>query len=87
MHEIHDEHGHVHGMGCGHVAVAHDDHVDYLHGGHSHRAHESHWDECVSQAEVGDGQQIELDCPEIGHKWVAHDASGVAADRRGDQFA
>ena len=29
MHETHD---HEHGPGCGHTAVRHDDHVDYLHG-------------------------------------------------------
>ena len=36
---------HVHGDGCGHEAVAHEGHVDYLHDGHRHAAHGGHWDE------------------------------------------
>ncbi len=30
---------------CGHVAVQHGDHVDYLHDGHRHAAHGDHYDE------------------------------------------
>lgn len=33
-HAPHADHPHVHGPGCGHVAVAHGDHVDYVHDGH-----------------------------------------------------
>lgn len=47
--ETHAEHGHEHGEGCGHVAVAHGDHTDYLHDGHRHRGHERHWDECAGE--------------------------------------
>lgn len=32
----HEQHPHLHGPGCGHTAVRHDDHVDYLHDGHLH---------------------------------------------------
>jgi hypothetical protein len=35
-HVTHGPHPHVHGPGCGHVAVQHDGHVDYLHDGHLH---------------------------------------------------
>ncbi len=42
-------HPHVHGEGCGHPPVLHDDHVDYAHDGHLHSAHTdahgTHWDE------------------------------------------
>ena len=41
----HDDHDHTHGDGCGHETVAHGDHVDYIHDGHRHAAHEGHWDE------------------------------------------
>ena len=34
-----DEHPHDHGKDCGHVAVPHGDHVDYVHDGHRHAAH------------------------------------------------
>lgn len=31
-----DDHPHEHGPGCGHKAVRHGDHSDYLHDGHLH---------------------------------------------------
>ncbi|MGZ6753990.1 MAG: metal ABC transporter permease [Nocardioides sp.] len=40
-----DEHPHEHGPTCGHVAVPHDDHVDYVHDGHRHAPHGKHYDE------------------------------------------
>ncbi|HEX4132462.1 MAG TPA: hypothetical protein VHZ24_20695 [Pirellulales bacterium] len=36
---------HVHGPGCGHPAVPHGDHVDYLVEGHLHHPHGSHCDD------------------------------------------
>lgn len=38
-------HDHAHGPDCGHVAVPHGDHVDYLHDGHRHAPHGRHYDE------------------------------------------
>ena len=40
-----DDHGHEHGPGCGHPAVEHGDHVDYIHDGHRHAVHGGHYDE------------------------------------------
>jgi zinc transport system permease protein len=40
-----EDHGHQHGPDCGHLAVPHGDHVDYVHDGHRHAAHGSHYDE------------------------------------------
>ena len=41
--------GHEHGPGCGHLAVEHGDHVDYVHDGHRHAVHVTgegrHYDE------------------------------------------
>ena len=37
-HHHHDDHAHTHGPGCGHPAVRHGDHTDYLHDGHLHHA-------------------------------------------------
>jgi zinc transport system permease protein len=46
QHEIAgDGHAHQHGPDCGHVAVRHDDHVDYVHDGHRHAPHGTHYDE------------------------------------------
>lgn len=39
------EHRHRHGPGCGHVAIEHGDHVDYVHDGHRHALHGGHYDE------------------------------------------
>jgi zinc transport system permease protein len=40
-----EPHGHQHGPGCGHVAVEHGDHIDYIHDGHRHAVHGGHYDE------------------------------------------
>lgn len=40
-----EEHGHDHGAACGHPAVPHGDHVDYVHDGHRHAVHGEHYDE------------------------------------------
>lgn len=45
MHETHANHSHQHGGGCGHTALRHDGHVDYIHDGDLHNVHESHVDE------------------------------------------
>jgi len=39
------EAGHTHGPGCGHQAVPHGDHTDYLVGNHLHHAHGGHCDD------------------------------------------
>jgi hypothetical protein len=39
----HDD-AHVHGPGCGHEAVPHGDHTDYLVAGHLHHPHDGHCD-------------------------------------------
>lgn len=36
---------HTHGPGCGHDAVPHGDHTDYLVGGHLHHPHGAHCDD------------------------------------------
>jgi hypothetical protein len=44
-HAQHADHGHTHGDGCGHVAVPHNDHVDYVHHTHRRASHDGHWDD------------------------------------------
>ena len=39
------EAGHTHGPGCGHEAVPHGDHIDYLVAGHLHHPHGDHCDD------------------------------------------
>ncbi len=38
-------HAHRHGPGCGHPAIGHGDHADYLHDGHLHAADGGHVDD------------------------------------------
>ena len=40
-----EQHEHEHGPDCGHLAVEHGDHVDYVHDGHRHAIHGEHYDE------------------------------------------
>ena len=40
----HHEGSHQHGPECGHKAVQHGDHVDYVVGGHLHHPHGDHCD-------------------------------------------
>ncbi len=46
-HHVHEQHDHKHGANCGHPAIRHNDHVDYLHDGHLHHDHNGHYDEHV----------------------------------------
>jgi hypothetical protein len=36
---------HKHGPGCGHDAIPHGDHIDYVVGGHLHHPHNGHCDD------------------------------------------
>ncbi|HET7174216.1 MAG TPA: metal ABC transporter permease [Nocardioidaceae bacterium] len=40
-----ESHQHEHGADCGHSAVPHGDHIDYVHEGHRHAVHGDHYDE------------------------------------------
>jgi hypothetical protein len=44
-HRVHPGHMHVHDVDCGHPAVVHGDHLDYVHAGHRHACHDMHYDE------------------------------------------
>lgn len=81
MHAGHE--GHVHGPGCGHTAVQHGDHVDYLHDGHLHYPHAGHVDECEIEASDTNPSACTLAAPGhtgahahgpgCGHEAVPHD--------------
>ncbi len=82
---IHEGHDHTHGPGCGHTAIKHDDHVDYLHDGHLHHPHGDHVDEhtievsdknpdgCTSGgAGVSGHEEGHVHGPGCGHEAVPH---------------
>ncbi len=58
------EHLHHHGPGCGHVAVKHGDHVDYLHDGHLHHPGSTGVEHVVEVSERNPNHCT----PENGHK-------------------
>ena len=72
---------HSHGPDCGHTAIRHNDHIDYLHDGHLHHPHENHYDEHVIEA----SDSNPVDCNPVescgshkhgsgcGHEAVPHD--------------
>ncbi len=83
-HAVHAEHAHVHGPDCGHEAIAHDDHTDYLHEGHLHHPHDDHVDEhvvevadpnvddCTPGHDCAEHGQAHVHGPDCGHEEVPH---------------
>lgn len=81
---IHPNHPHQHGPDCGHTAIRHGDHVDYLHDGHLHHPHQDHVDEHViavdatNPATCTDGAGCtghaadHVHGPDCGHEPVPH---------------
>ncbi len=71
---------HVHGPECGHTAIRHNGHIDYIHDAHLHHPHGDHYDEHV--IEVSDTNPDICaptdDCdghihgPNCGHEAVPH---------------
>ncbi len=84
QHNIHDNHPHVHGPGCGHTAIEHGGHVDYLHDGHLHQPHGDHVDEhslsvtnanpdvCTPQHACAGHSATHAHGPDCGHEAVPH---------------
>lgn len=78
--KTHHEHNHVHGQDCGHTAIKHDDHIDYLHDGHLHHEHDGHYDEHTLAVDGTnpDGCHPVSDCGDhvhgegCGHEAVPH---------------
>jgi hypothetical protein len=80
----HEGHSHRHGPGCGHPAVQHGDHVDYLHEGHLHHLHDDHVDEhvvpvsaanaaaCTPQHRCGTHAGDHVHGPQCGHAQIPH---------------
>ena len=76
--ENREQHPHVHGPGCGHRAVRHGDHADYLHDGHLHSPGASGVAEHVLEVSCGRPDACApVECaakhhPGCGHPQVPH---------------
>lgn len=68
----HAHHTHIHGPGCGHTAVEHNGHVDYLHDGHLH--HQDSGEVQEHSFEISDAMP---DSCTPSHKCGGHDAGHV----------
>jgi hypothetical protein len=80
----HANHSHQHGPGCGHTAVQHGDHVDYLHDGHLHHHGKSGVEEhhlevtaanaadCTPAHSCGGHDKGHRHGPGCGHEAVPH---------------
>jgi hypothetical protein len=68
----HENHPHQHGPECGHTAIKHGDHVDYLHDGHLHHMHGDHVDEHSLEVNA-----TNPDSCTSGHQCSGHDADHV----------
>jgi hypothetical protein len=80
----HQGHSHRHGSACGHVAIGHAGHTDYLHDGHLHHVHLDHVDEhvlevnatnpnqCTSSHECDGHDKAHVHGPDCGHERVPH---------------
>ncbi|MBJ3816191.1 hypothetical protein F9C28_14945 [Shimwellia pseudoproteus] len=78
----HENHPHKHGSGCGHTAIRHGDHIDYIHDGHLHHPHGDHVDEHVIEVSdknpdgchpvSGGHEPHHVHGPDCGHEAVPH---------------
>jgi hypothetical protein len=78
----HTDHDHDHGKGCGHTAVKHGDHVDFLHDGHLHHPAGTDVEEhaldvnganpnaCTPAHDCGGHAKDHVHGPECGHEAV-----------------
>lgn len=83
-HHHHDDHSHQHGPACGHTAIKHGDHVDYLHDGHLHHQANGVVEEhalavdqtnpanCTPTHECGAHTKDHIHGPDCGHPAVPH---------------
>lgn len=74
-----EQHPHAHDRFCGHAAVPHEDHVDFLHDGHVHHVHEDHVD-------VGPTDLVGHHLPHAGHMHVHTEGCGHTAVPHGDHL-
>ena len=80
----HNNHEHKHSSTCGHKAIHHDDHIDYLHENHLHHMHDGHADEhtvsesaknqskCTPDHVCKSHEPAHKHGPSCGHETVPH---------------
>ena len=80
--KMHQDHSHQHGLGCGHIAIEHNGHTDYLHDSHLHHSHAGHVDEHVIEVDAahpegctppgGGHEKGHVHGPNCGHPQIPH---------------
>jgi len=80
--QTHERHDHKHGPGCGHQAIQHENHVDYVHDGHLHYMHNDHIDEhmleggtnqCTPNHSCAGHDKAHMHGANCGHTLVPHE--------------
>ncbi|CAH0991306.1 hypothetical protein SIN8267_01408 [Sinobacterium norvegicum] len=77
----HTHDNHTHGSNCGHTAIRHGDHIDYLADGKLHHPHGGHCDEHSielsntnpAQCHPTQGCAGHVHGPDCGHEAIQHD--------------
>ena len=77
----HENHDHVHGKDCGHTAIVHGDHVDYLHDGHLH--HQT--SDGIVEEHVIPVNEINTDNCSDGHACAGHEPDHVHGEGCGHE--
>ncbi|MCL6271873.1 hypothetical protein M3P05_18300 [Sansalvadorimonas sp. 2012CJ34-2] len=69
QHKTHSHPEHVHGEGCGHTAIRHNGHIDYIHDGHLHHPNKDYYEEHVIDVSDTnpDGCSPVHSCSDSGH--------------------
>ncbi len=71
-HPTHQNHPHQHTLSCGHTAIQHNEHVDFLHDGHLHHPH----DGLIDEHKLDINSANPVTCTD-GHACDGHDAQHV----------
>jgi hypothetical protein len=80
MAHSHENHDHEHGQNCGHTAIKHGDHTDYLHDGHLHHVSQAG----VEEHEIAVSAENPADCTPA-HDCGGHEAGHVHGDGCGHE--
>lgn len=83
--QTHENHAHRHGKACGHTAIQHQGHTDYLHDGHLHHqgqdgtveehrleVSDTNPNDCTPNHKCGGHEGSHVHGPECGHQAVPH---------------
>ena len=81
VHTERQEHSHQHGFACGHVAIIHAGHTDYLQEGHLQHPHLDHVDEHVIDVSATNPERCTVTRECVGHEKAHIHGPGCGHER------